>query len=152
MLLRGKSNGYFYCSPDKGDHWFLQPVNDYGYFKSLYQAFFWDENSIAVVGYSGRVLLTDSGIYHSLQTESHLNAEDIAVFPNPSSGRFTIETPDISGNAWTMTLTNTTGQTLMVQPLKSSAETIDASHLPKGVYFIRLQCDRGVVTRRVILN
>ena len=153
VVCAGGGDGLFRCTPDLGEHWFDQPVTVVpGYLKSLQAAHFWSDSSIVIVGFSGRVLLTDSGIHHSLQTESHFNTEHIAVFPNPSTGMLTIETPPTSESVWTMTLTNSAGQTLMEQSLEQSQQTIDASHLPKGVYFMRLQSEQGVVTKRVVLN
>lgn len=159
-FINGKGNticcggygGHLYCSPDRGVHWFAQSVNTNGTSMSLWDSYFWSDSRIAVVGNSGRVLLTDSGIYHSMQTKSNFITEVVSVFPNPSSGSFTIENLSTSENAWTMTLTNTAGQILLVQSFKNSVETIDISHLPNGVYLIQLKSDRGYVTKQVIKN
>jgi len=60
---------------------------------------------------------------------------NITLFPNPSSGKFTIDVPDnYTIDVFHVVITNTYGSTVM----ESSEKTIDASPLPAGMYFISI--------------
>jgi len=103
-------------------------------------------------------LLSESGIYYdTLQTihgcdsviELTLSIANVSipnyelgftnylVFPNPTTGQLTIDNGQLTiGN---VEIYNVFGQSLLsLQSLQSPEITIDISHLPKGVYFIKI--------------
>jgi photosystem II stability/assembly factor-like uncharacterized protein len=131
-ICAGGEDGHFYCSPDKGHHWFLQPVNTNGYFKTLRAAYFWDENRIAVVGDSGRVLLTDSGIYHALNVEPHMSSDKFTLYPNPASNAVQIET---TAPVEAIEVYNLQGK--MVKYMVNTGQ-MNVSDLPDGMYVVQI--------------
>ena len=64
--------------------------------------------------------------------------QPIQVYPNPAKGRFTVE------GSGTMTVTNTFGQTILIQEFDGKA-TVE---LPRGMYFVKL----GEATRKVVVE
>ncbi len=151
VVCAGGGDGAFHCTPDLGEHWFEQQVTaNPDYSKNLWDIFFISEDHIVTGGYSDRLLVTLNGIQHSLQTESHIHDIEVSVYPNPSNGNFYIELPP--ENQWTMTLINATGQTVLQQNIRKSVESVQAEHLAKGVYVLRLTSERGSVNKRVVVQ
>jgi hypothetical protein len=79
------------------------------------------------------------------------------IYPNPTDGELRIE---IAGQArndvWNIEifdlLGKTVGTNLRVRPNDMGHINIDISHLPTGMYFVRITTDAGVVTKKVIKN
>ena len=65
-------------------------------------------------------------------------ATTFKVYPNPAKDRFTVE------GTGTMTVTNTLGQTVLIQEIDGKT-TIE---LPQGLYFVKL----GGVTRKIVVE
>ncbi len=72
------------------------------------------------------------------------NSGELKVFPNPSSGLFTIMTPNISGTAL-MQVYDISGKKVLDQQitLNSSQIQADMSGKPSGIYFIVLKLENG---------
>ena len=51
-----------------------------------------------------------------------------------------------------MSLINATGQTVLQQNIRNSIEFVQAEHLAKGVYVLRLTSERGRVIKRVVVQ
>lgn len=151
VVCAGGGDGKLHCSPDLGEHWFDQDVTpNPGFMQSLFDIYFISEDHIVTGGFSDRLLVTLNGIQHSLQTESHIHDIEVSVYPNPSDGNFYIELPP--EYQWTMTLINATGQTVLQQNIRNSIEFVQAEHLAKGVYLLRLTSERGSVSKRVVVQ
>jgi uncharacterized protein YjdB len=90
--------------------------------------------------------------------------ESITIYPNPTSGELQItsyelqvtgiEIFDMMGRKVQSPMFNVQGsETLNVKPETLNFETVtNISHLPTGVYFLRIQTETGVVIRKVIKN
>ncbi|MCC5916733.1 MAG: T9SS type A sorting domain-containing protein [Cryomorphaceae bacterium] len=158
-ICAGGINGHLFCSPDSGVHWFSQSVNVQGFFESLFAAYFWDENRIAIVGNSGRVLLSDSGIFHALGNVSFKNpGATLAVFPNPAN---TTQNLVITGMAMyselQISLVDMHGK--KIKELFSGEYTTDEfrmeislNDLAAGVYFYEVSHGAGVIREKIIVN
>ena len=80
--------------------------------------------------------------------ESTENTEAYSVYPNPSSGSFTIR----SLNAIHLTLSNDLGQVVKNLNLDNSNEyEVSVSGLPTGVYFITGQSEDGLMLKRKLI-
>lgn len=66
------------------------------------------------------------------------NANSFKIYPNPSSGRFTVE------GAGQLTIANTLGQTILTQEIDGQT-TVE---LPKGLYFVKM----GNVVRKIVVE
>jgi uncharacterized repeat protein (TIGR01451 family) len=81
---------------------------------------------------------------------------DIKIYPNPTSGELTVETdnyPSLQGIEILdmMGKCVATVETLRATSLQQPTTfTIDISHLASGIYFIRIQTENGVITRKVV--
>lgn len=76
---------------------------------------------------------------------------EIDLYPNPFSSQFTVETTD-SGPV-VVSMNNIQGQQLFSAEYENPAERpiiIQTKHLPAGLYIVRVQTSRGVVTKKLI--
>ena len=79
------------------------------------------------------------------------NALEIKVYPNPTNGILFVETRRATSlQAETeYIITNVTGQTLLSGQITDEIQQIDVSGLAEGMYFVRIQSDEGVITKKV---
>ena len=75
-------------------------------------------------------------------------AEVVSVYPNPSTGIYTIESEKLSGG--TLTVFNAHGTPVSVFPDLASSSDISLRHLPSGLYVLRFNKGREVVTMKVV--
>ena len=69
------------------------------------------------------------------------------LFPNPNSGRFTIESEDV----FSYTLYNSLGQSILSGICEGTTE-IDAHELPQGIYFLQLSGASGNHTEKLVIE
>jgi Zn-dependent metalloprotease len=83
--------------------------------------------------------------------EETLLMKDLKIFPNPTSGIFTIES--CLENAVTAQILDMAGkQVLKTYILNVGTNQIDASELSKGIYLIKLTYEGGYHIERLVLN
>jgi PKD repeat protein len=79
-----------------------------------------------------------------------LKAQGIAIYPNPTNGELTIEFSSQSANC-SIFLYNTLGQQVFEHHHLSSKQSLDISHLNKGVYWVNLVVDGVVWSSKVVV-
>jgi hypothetical protein len=91
--------------------------------------------------------------------EETLRATSVQVYPNPTSGQLTIEMSDIRYPISDIAIYDVMGRTVGAYGIRPKIgksdigkSEINLSHLPAGIYFIRIQTDKGMVTRKVVKN
>jgi hypothetical protein len=89
------------------------------------------------------------------------NYPSVQVYPNPTRGELTISLPNPSEggayNAWevkNIEIFDVFGRCVDIAhpTLRGGLRGLYISHLPSGIYFVRIQTDKGVVTRKVVKN
>ena len=87
-------------------------------------------------------------------------ANSVSIYPNPTDGKLTIgwgeaclahtniEILDMMGKCVATAAVETHGRASLQHPMSTS--TLDLSHLPTGVYFIRIQTENGTIMRKVV--
>ena len=75
---------------------------------------------------------------------------DVALFPNPTEGRFTLAFPDGIPTGAKATLLTLTGTSLSERAVNGTSEEFDLSAQPAGVYLLRLATDKETRTWKVI--
>jgi hypothetical protein len=72
------------------------------------------------------------------------------VYPNPASGKITIEQYRINHHHTTLSLFNSQGSLILQTRLGKTIESLDISELPNGIYLLRLTQGDLVQTEKVI--
>ncbi len=80
--------------------------------------------------------------------EDKNNIADIQVFPNPTNGKFTINSGEIVIKK--IIISDVTGKQVIETTDIEQNETIDLSDFESGIYIIKFQTDRDVFTTKVI--
>ena len=74
-----------------------------------------------------------------------------AIFPNPTSGNFTITQLEefVGGN---LEITNLMGQVVFSQTINASILTIHLANQPKGIYLVKISSEKENVVQKVVLE
>ena len=75
--------------------------------------------------------------------------EAIQIFPNPSSGHFTLQSSVQKGE---ITIYNVQGEKIYSAKINSSQSEIDLSKQSQGIYFIKVNSEQGVITKKIIIQ
>ena len=70
---------------------------------------------------------------------------NLSIYPNPVTSQFTIDT---EGQVESVTILNTTGR--IVETIVNATNTVDVSNLTPGVYFVQVQTENGLVSKKII--
>ena len=103
-----------------------------------------DVCGVCAGGTSGITPKTNLAQCTTTATQTALSSA-LKIYPNPSSGSFTIQ---VGGGSFTATIYNSSGQKISTSEYES--EAIIGSELPEGVYMLHIEQDRSVVLRKII--
>ena len=79
----------------------------------------------------------------------------VSVFPNPNTGRFTIKVNSKKSERLQLMIFNGLGSLVAQEQIDGSgniSRDIDLGHLSKGMYYLRLQSDKDVVMKKIIIQ
>jgi hypothetical protein len=88
---------------------------------------------------------------------SGLNEEllsNINIYPNPSTGLFTVEFKRVKENNSNISIVNSIGNVVFSEKLiiGEFSKQIDLSNFSKGIYLIELQTEIGIYKKKIILQ
>jgi hypothetical protein len=73
----------------------------------------------------------------------------LTIFPNPTNGTIRLScSEDFLGEL--VSISNSVGQVIETKDITASTFEMDLSNYPKGVYFIRIYSDSGVILKKII--
>jgi hypothetical protein len=72
------------------------------------------------------------------------------IYPNPTNSTITIELPTQPSQNTSLTISNTNGQHLITQAITEPQTEIDLSHLPTGIYIVKVWNDKEVMVQKII--
>ena len=91
-------------------------------------------------------LRTPTGI-----NSTHLD-QGVRIYPNPNNGTFNVSLDNNLVKNAALTVYDITGRIVVAKQNITTDETISISDVTKGIYIIRLQSDKAVINRRVIVE
>lgn len=79
---------------------------------------------------------------------------DVSVFPNPTTGQINVAFNKVMDESITLSLLNVQGQEVLRQRYEQVGQliTMNASNLPSGVYFVTMQTDKTILTKKVMVQ
>jgi len=75
---------------------------------------------------------------------------NISIYPNPTSGQFTIKTI-ANQNGYTVNIYNIVGENIYQSVLNNTQTEINLTAQPDGMYFVYLKSDEGVEVEKVVV-
>jgi hypothetical protein len=111
----------------------------------------WTLGELMTETYAGTIVLTQGFHQPGLDQTTSIRPPavrlgSIKVYPNPTSGSLTIDRE--GSGAWQAAVLDLQGRLLMQQRLPTATSQLDLSHLPAGMYLLRLS-DGGQGMRSV---
>ena len=73
----------------------------------------------------------------------------MSLYPNPTAGFITIDLEETKSNI-NLSLTNAIGQVILTESYKSNNYINLEIDAPKGLYFLQLESDGDVITKKII--
>ncbi|GAB4017669.1 hypothetical protein GCM10028808_49730 [Spirosoma migulaei] len=77
---------------------------------------------------------------------------DVSVFPNPAQTILTVSFGQLPTSATSLVLLNTNGQSVVRRVVNSVKEYINVTHLPAGLYVLRIQNETGSQTKKIVIT
>jgi hypothetical protein len=78
------------------------------------------------------------------------NNREIATYPNPTSGKFIVETTEKEKQL--LQIVDITGKLMYSQTIANGKTNIDVSDLQNGFYFVQIKTSEGLVTKKIIVQ
>ncbi|MBK6642762.1 MAG: T9SS type A sorting domain-containing protein [Bacteroidetes bacterium] len=97
---------------------------------------------------SGTVIST----FCTTNIEEFANSNIIDIFPNPSSGIFTINISNFQKTTIELTVLNVLGEIILKTLILSDKHEINLGNFAKGIYFIKATDNKNHYTRKVIVQ
>lgn len=76
---------------------------------------------------------------------------DVSVFPNPATGKFTLQLSGFEENL-IVKIYNITGKECFSRQIRNIETEISTESLPKGIYFVTVQNKKALQTRKLIIE
>jgi hypothetical protein len=93
---------------------------------------------------------TDGGGYpFGMDSKISSTTTALKIYPNPSFDRITIETSSVL-NSSRMSVLNLNGQEILCSRITDTKILMDISHLPAGIYIVRLMNDAAVQVGKLV--
>lgn len=90
------------------------------------------------------------GACEMIGAEENESEMGISIFPNPTHSTINIDLPIRLQRNTIMTISTTNGQQLITQNITEPQIKIDISHLPAGIYIVKVWNDKDVTVQKVI--
>ncbi|NCP46080.1 MAG: T9SS type A sorting domain-containing protein [Flavobacteriales bacterium] len=103
------------------------------------------------IGFVIQEMTIDTDFITSLHEATLFNKQMI-IFPNPTSGNFTITQLEEFAGGGILEITNLMGQVVFSQTINASILTIHLASQPKGIYLVKINSAKENVIQKVVLE
>ena len=76
------------------------------------------------------------------------NNEDVNIYPNPTTGIFTISTE--GGKIKEVKVFNLLGEEIYSTTIDNQQTTINLSSQAQGIYFVQVEIDKGIMRKKLV--
>ncbi|MCZ4408506.1 T9SS type A sorting domain-containing protein [Cryomorphaceae bacterium 1068] len=87
-----------------------------------------------------------------LSTSNVMDESEIALYPNPSNGLLNWDSKSDLDSPIAIEILDLTGRTVMSIIGGISINQVDTSELPEGTYLLRMEFEKGTLTKRFVLQ
>ncbi len=140
-------NGIILPTKDGGNNWSIDTTTTTESLNDIY----YSNNGAFIVGNNGLILRNDNlpvGI-SDINNKKHLQ-----IYPNPTTGRFTLEIDLKENTELSIKLYHFTGQLIHSEDIGNVTgnytQQMDLGRYAKGIYYVQIITDTGVITKKVI--
>ena len=92
-----------------------------------------------------------TGIYN-LQVDKN----NISIYPNPTSGNFTLVVSDFKNEEMQVRIINAAGEEIYLLPKEkingAYSKDISLQNISKGIYFVQIKTREGMAIRKIVIN
>ena len=113
-----------------------------GWLNLLNGSIYFEGDTVATMAYGSVLKLDGCGQTTAIERESEGSEGQINIFPNPSSGRFTIRFQ--SWSIGTCQVLSIDGKRMGEFQINGNDEVVDISGFPKGLYFLKLASGKSL--------
>lgn len=86
--------------------------------------------------------------FASLQEQSE---SEISVYPNPTKGKLVLNFPDKNVEVHSFQIVDVNNKTVLIKNTTESDLQIDLSDLQNGIYFVIIESNQSILTKKIIL-
>jgi len=77
-------------------------------------------------------------------------SDKFTVYPNPTNGLSYIKIGDSKLIGHTITIVNSKGQTILTERINNLETAVDITNKPNGIYFIKIQNENSIGTKKIV--
>ena len=79
-------------------------------------------------------------------------AREISVYPNPTQSSFSVDLSGLQVSNAKLQLHNTVGQMVAQKTSDNTRVSFDVQQLPKGMYLLKIETDKGSAVKRIVIQ
>ncbi|MEJ7587821.1 MAG: T9SS type A sorting domain-containing protein, partial [Ferruginibacter sp.] len=145
------------------DHYEIERSTEYSLFKRISSVSMSPDSSYSYtddiqpgIDYKYRLVLVPKAggkCYSDIRTVKMQDNKAFTIYPNPSAGKIIISLNGYIGRT-NFTVSNSFGQIILTKESVSlyRAQELDLTHLPAGIYFLKVETGKGSSVQRFILE
>lgn len=93
-----------------------------------------------------------SGCVDAVETVASSQADDFTVYPNPSTGAFSLLISSYSNKGASMTIYNIAGLKIMTTQVMTNVKKDIQLDVPSGIYLLQVGTDQSILTRKLVIG
>ncbi len=93
-----------------------------------------------------------SGCVDAVETVATSQADDFTVYPNPSTGAFSLLISSYSNKGASMTIYNIAGLKIMTTQVMTNVKKDIQLDVPSGIYLLQVGTDQSILTRKLVIG
>lgn len=149
------SSGQFLKSIDDGQTWYTQSFADTADMFFVIEQIFCVNDNVCYARGGGRIykttngggpLIQQMGFEYNVGVDENNLSEEINIFPNPSSGEFSIKSEKLIEEIYVYDITGK----LILQQIPNTNQSVVHLSAVSGMYFVKIKTDTGIISKRII--
>jgi len=79
-------------------------------------------------------------------------SDKVSIYPNPTNGFFNINLNELKGENTKVEVVSISGQTVFLTQTNEDIVNVDLNNYSKGIYFVKILSEKGVVNYKIVLQ